>query len=64
MKTKINGRENDGNKTWTSVSNSSLALVQNKFALQKDFWFRNFWTKYKCKFQEKFLPKKFWVQKI
>ena len=29
--------------------------VKNKFALQKDFLFRNFWTKNKYKFQEKFL---------
>ena len=37
----------------------TLVSVQNKFALQKDFLFRKFWTKNKYKFQ-----KKFWVQKF
>ena len=36
----------------------TLVSVQNKFALQKDFLFRKFWTKNKYKFQEKFLLQK------
>ena len=36
----------------------ALVSVQNKFALQKDFLFRKFWTKNKYKFQEKFLGPK------
>ena len=42
----------------------TLVSVQKKFALQKDFLFRKFWTKNKYKFQEKFWLKKCRVQKI
>ena len=41
----------------------TLVSVQIKFALQKDFSFRKFWTK-KYKFQEKVLLQKFQVQKF
>ena len=42
----------------------TLVSVQNKFALQKDFLFRKFWTKNKYKFQEKFFLQKIFGQKI
>ena len=36
----------------------TLVSVEDKFALQKDFWFRNFWTKNKFMSKEKFLLQK------